>query len=127
MINRDPCTLVLHSTMFCVLLSIALFSGRLHADADGRTIRRPGKGELGEGRKVLSRNPERQQRSVESHNEHDCQEGLGASYSGKVNVTTSGRVCKVWDMDYYVSDYYNYYDADIKSCLLPCPCKIKTW
>ena len=41
---------------------------------------------------------------------------LGATYSGKMNVTTSGKVCVVWDMDRY--DYndnnnYNYYDADM--------------
>ena len=40
----------------------------------------------------------RQQRSVRFQDDDDCQEGnpLGASYSGKMNVTVSGIYCQVW-------------------------------
>ena len=48
------------------------------------------------------RSRDRQQRSVSSEvssqSNRECQEGfpLGARYSGRMNVTTSGRTCQVW-------------------------------
>ena len=89
----------LHSTLFCLLLSIALLSGLLLPD--GRKIRRPGKEDPEGRRKTQTRIQGRKQRSVRYQDE--CQEGnpLGASYLGRINVTASGITCKVWDMDYY--------------------------
>ena len=77
----------LPSSFFCLLLFLALVSGNL-LTADDRTTRRPGKGEPEEGRIQ-----NRQQRSIS-----ECQEGnpMGSTYSGKLNVTTSGRTCQVW-------------------------------
>ena len=85
----------LTSTLFCLLLVLAL-SG--HLLTDDRTTRRPRKGDPEERRKTQTRIQSRQQRSVSSQDDNECQEGnpLGASYSGKVNVTTSGISCQVW-------------------------------
>ena len=88
--------MVLHSTLLSVLFTFTLVSANL-LPVD-RTTRRPREGELEEGRKTLMRNQDRQQRSVSSQGNHECQEGnpLGASYSGRVNVTFSGRTCQAW-------------------------------
>ena len=56
--------MVLASTLLCLLLFGNLLS-------DDQTTRRPSKGEPEEGRKVLTRNQNRQDRSVSSQ----CQEG----------------------------------------------------
>ena len=46
----------------------------------------------------LSRNESRQHRSVDSHDNSECQDGnpLGVSYSGTSNITVSGSTCKIW-------------------------------
>ena len=48
--------------------------------------------------KSQTRIQSRHQRSVSSQDDDECQEGnpLGASYSGKMNVTASERTCQVW-------------------------------
>ena len=86
---------MLSSTLFCLLLSLNLASGHL---TDDRTTRRPGKGDPEERRKLQTRIQSRKQRSVGSQGDNECQEGnpLGANYSGKMNVTASGRTCQVW-------------------------------
>ena len=83
------------STLFPLLLSITLVSGHLHSS--DRTTRRKGE-QMMEGGKTLSKDRDRQQRSVSSLGNPDCLEGnpLGASYSGNINVTTSGRTCQAW-------------------------------
>ena len=49
-------------------------------------------------RKAQTRIQSRQQRSASSQDNNECQEGipLGVSYSGRMNVTASGRTCQVW-------------------------------
>ena len=88
--------MMLSSTFFCLLLSVNLVSG--HLLTDDRTTRRPRKGDPEEWRKAQTRIQSRQQRSVVSQDDNDCQEGdpLGASYSGTMNVTASGRTCQFW-------------------------------
>ena len=85
---------------FCLLLSITLVSSNL-LTADDRTTRRPRKGDPEERRKSVTRS--RQQRSIGSRDDDECQEGdpLGASYSGKKNVTSSGSSCQVWTASEY--------------------------
>ena len=82
--------MVLPSTLFCLLVS--LVSGNLLTDDQ----KRPMKGEPEEGKRAQTRIKSRQHRSVGSQEE--CQEGdpLGVSYSGRMNVTASGRTCQVW-------------------------------
>ena len=95
--------MVLRSTLFCLLLSVALVFG--HILPDGRTIRRPE-----EKRKAQTRIQSRKQRSVSSRDNHECQEGspLGASYLGRMNVTVSGKTCQVWSayLDMYNEPWY---------------------
>ena len=81
--------MVLPSTLFCLLVS--LVSGNLLTDDQ----KRPMKGEPEEGKRAQTRIKSRQHRSVGSQEE--CQEGdpLGVSYSGRMNVTASGRTCQV--------------------------------
>ena len=88
--------MVLTSTLFCLLLLLHHVSG--HLPTDDRTSRRPRKGDPEKRRKSQTRIQSRQQRSVDSQGDNECQEGnpLGASYSGKLNVTASGRTCQVW-------------------------------
>ena len=88
--------MVLLSTLISLLLSPTLvFANLLPAD---RTTRSPREAEPGMGRTALMRNQDRQQRSLSSEGNSECQEGNppGVNYSGKVNVTASGRACKVW-------------------------------
>ena len=83
--------MALSSTLFLLLLSVILVFGQRD-----RTTREPRKGEpMGEWK---TRTRDRQQRSVDSQGSPECQEGkpLGASYLGKMNVTTSGRTCQAW-------------------------------
>ena len=84
--------MMLSSTLLCLLLSFTFVSGNLLTDE--RTTRMPRKG----GDPEKGRVQDRQQRSVSSQGNHECQEGnpLGASYSGRMSVTTSGRTCQVW-------------------------------
>ena len=83
--------MVLPSTLFFLLLLLKFVSG--HLPSDDRTTRRPMKGDSEKGRMW-----ERQQRSLSSQGNHECQEGspLGTSYSGRMNVTASGRICQSW-------------------------------
>ena len=83
--------MVLLSALFRLLLSVFFVSG--HLLIDDRTTRRPRKGNPEKGRIF-----DRQQRSVGSQDDNECQEGnpLGASYSGRVNVTASGKTCQIW-------------------------------
>ena len=84
--------MVLPSTLFCLLLSVVFVSG--HLLTDDQTTRRPRKGDPEKGRIR-----DRKQRSLSSQDDSECQKGspLGASYSGKMNVTTSGRSCQFWN------------------------------
>ena len=82
--------MTLPSTLFLVLLSAILVFGGLHPTHQ--------KGEPMEGRKARTWLPDRQKRSVGSQGNSECQEGnpLGAGYSGKINLTASGRSCQAW-------------------------------
>ena len=82
--------MTLPSTLFLVLLSAILVFGGLHPTHQ--------KGEPMEGRKARTWLPDRQKRSVVSQGNPECQEGnpLGAGYSGKINLTASGRSCQAW-------------------------------
>ena len=86
--------MALHSTLLCLLLSAILVSGNLLPD--GGKIRR--KEDLEGERKAETRIQGRKQRSVSFQEDQECQKGipLGESYSGKTNVTSSGRTCQVW-------------------------------
>ena len=86
--------MVLASTLFCLLHSLTLVSGHLLSDDQKRTMKMNPEA----GRKAQS---SRQDRSVSSQEDKECQEGipLGVSYSGKMNVTTSGETCQVWASD----------------------------
>ena len=83
--------MVLSLTFFCLLLSVSLVSG--HLLSEDQTTRRPRKGDSEE-----KRVQDRQKRSISSQGNYECQEGfpLGATYSGKMNVTISGRTCQEW-------------------------------
>ena len=80
----------LPSTLSC-LLSVNLISG--HLLTNDRTTRMPRRGDQEKGRIR-----DREQRSVSSQGNHECQEGNppGVSYSGTTSVTASGRACQVW-------------------------------
>ena len=129
--------MVLPSTLFSLLLSLSLVSANLLSD--DRTTRMPRKGKPVEGRKgriqdrkgrsssihvsnmskkgdpEKGRIRDRQQRSVSSEvssqSNRECQEGfpLGARYSGRMNVTTSGRTCQVWA----ASEPHEHKDTDV--------------
>ena len=88
--------MTLSSTLFLLLLSTTLVFGQ--SQQRDRTPRRPGRGELMEGSKSPTWNQHRQQRSYSSQGNPECQEGnpLGASYSGNMNHTISGRTCQAW-------------------------------
>ena len=88
--------MVLPSTLLCLLLSPTLVSTNLLSD--DRITRRPRKGGPEEGRKAVMGKQDRQDRSVSSQGNQECQEGnpLGVDYSGRMNVTVSGRTCQVW-------------------------------
>ena len=115
----------LTSALFCFLLLVTLLSG--HLLTDDRTTRRPRKGDLKESRKSQTRS--RQQRSVSfQDDDHECQEGnpLGASYSGRMNVTASGRTCQVWA----VSQPHEHKYADVGEhnfCRNPGPSSRGVW
>ena len=86
---------MLISTLFLLFLSTTVVVCHLPT---GRTTRRPRKGEPIEQAKILRKDRDRQQRSVDSPVKLDCQEGnpLGVSYSGIVDVTASGTPCRMW-------------------------------
>ena len=89
--------MTLHSTLlFCLVLSVSLVSSNFLSEE--RTSKRPRRGDPGEGRTQGGRFRDRQQRSLISRGNPECQEGNppGASYSGRMNVTASGRTCQVW-------------------------------
>ena len=93
-INQEE-EMVFPSTLLSLLLSLTLVSANLLID--DRTTRRTRKEEPEEeGRKTPMRIQNRQQRS--SQDDKECQEGdpLGESYSGRMNVTASGRACQSW-------------------------------
>ena len=81
---------------FLLLVSAALVAGHIHPAE--RTTRRPWKGESLERKKATTRSQDRQQRSVSSQGNPVCLEGnpLGASYSGNMSQTKSGRTCQAW-------------------------------
>ena len=85
--------MMLSSTLFHLSLTVVLVSGQL-LPTEQTAIRWPRKAEP-----MIDRH--RQQRSVGSSEGNrecleDSPEGLGASYSGKVNVTASGTACQAW-------------------------------
>ena len=89
--------MTLPSIFFFLPLSIALVS--CHLLTADRTTRWPTMSESVEGKEHLTRNSDRQPRSVSSPNNNpECQQGnpLGASYSGNMSSTTSGRTCQIW-------------------------------
>ena len=88
--------MALPSTLLYFLLSTTLVYG--HIFTDDRKTRIPRKGDPEERMKSQTRIQSRQQRSVGSQDDNECQEGnpLGASYLGRENVTASGRTCQVW-------------------------------
>ena len=89
----------LPSTLICLLLLLMLnlvFGNFLSHE---RRSRGPRRGEPERRLEALRGNRDRRQpRSLVSQNIKECQEGspLGSGYSGKVNVTESGRTCQVW-------------------------------
>ena len=88
--------MALSSTLLYLLFTSTLaFANLLPAD---RTTGSPTEGKPEEGRKALMGNQDRQQRSLSSEGNDQCQEGdpPGENYSGKVSVTASGQPCKVW-------------------------------
>ena len=88
--------MALPSTLLYFLLSTTLVYG--HIFTDDRKTRIPRKGDPEERMKSQTRIQSRQQRSDGSQDDNECQEGnpLGASYSGKMNVTASGISCQFW-------------------------------
>ena len=85
------------SSILCgLLLSVGLVSSNILSDDQITTML--GKVDLEQGWKTLK--GIRQQRSLRSWGKTECQEshplGFGASYSGSMNVTSSGRTCKAW-------------------------------
>ena len=85
---------MLSSTLFCLILSINLVSGHL---TDDQITRRPRKGDYPEEGRILNR----QQRSLTSQG-NECLKVMNGgnppdvSYSGRLNVTFSGRTCQNW-------------------------------
>ena len=55
---------------------------------------------------LSAENGQEHHRSISSQGYHECQGGdpLGSSYSGRVNLTVSGKICDVWDMNDYDYD-----------------------
>ena len=86
--------------MLIILLSATLVSG--HLFFYDLTSKWPWKiGKIGPSQgvdKTLEGNLNRHPRSVSSHHDNLCLEGtpLGDRYSGKVNITVSGRICQAW-------------------------------
>ena len=82
------------SEMFSIcFFSLPLVFGHLQTTTWLRTS------ELGEKRMILTKDQDRQQRSIGSLDHAlECQRGnpLGSSYSGTVNQTKNGRTCQVW-------------------------------
>ena len=80
------------STWFWVFFSVTLVSLSGHHLPDGRTR----KGYPEEERTAPTMFRDRQQRANSLQGNRDCQEGDGRSYSGMMNVTSSGRTCQAW-------------------------------
>ena len=85
------------SIFFLFFFPAALVFGHLHPT--NQTTIEPRMASPGDERMALAKHRDRQQRSVSHAQDNpECQEGipLGASYSGKVNHTLSGRSCQAW-------------------------------
>ena len=89
--------MALPSALLIIFSSAALVFGHLYPAIE--TTRGLRTAAPGEERKILTKDRDRQQRSASPpEDDPECQEGnpLGASYSGKVNHTISGRSCQAW-------------------------------
>ena len=103
------------STLFCFLLTITIVVS-IHIHSHGQISRIARKGDPEDRREVLTMIQQRQQRSNRLQEDEECQSGypLGVTYSGRMNVTESGRTCQAWsasephEHDYTENGDHNY-------------------